>query len=141
MDTYIASRPLSRIALGGFVLALLAGLTLLLAGGGYRLGWWDFRPGLTLFRWAAYGGAVAVILSLLGLFLTRSGSARRGFSLAVIGLVVGLVATWIPWQWGRTVQRVPMIHDITTDTETPPVFVAILPLRAGAPNTAWLRPA
>jgi uncharacterized protein (DUF1499 family) len=29
-----------------------------------------------------------------------------------------------------------MIHDITTDTETPPVFVAILPLRAGAPNTA-----
>jgi uncharacterized protein (DUF1499 family) len=29
-----------------------------------------------------------------------------------------------------------MIHDITTDTETPPVFVAILPLRAGTPNTA-----
>jgi uncharacterized protein (DUF1499 family) len=29
-----------------------------------------------------------------------------------------------------------MIHDITTDTETPPAFVAILPLRAGAPNLA-----
>lgn len=48
----------------------------------------------------------------------------------------GLVVTWIPWQWWRTVQRVPMIHDITTDTENPPVFVAILPLRAGASNTA-----
>ena len=28
-----------------------------------------------------------------------------------------------------------MIHDITTDTETPPAFVAILPLRAGVPNS------
>ena len=136
MDTDIASRPLSRIALGGFVLALVAGLMLILAGAGYRLGWWDFRPGLTIFRWAAYGGAAAVVLSLLGTFFTRSGSTRRGFSLAVIGLVVGLVVAWIPWQWWQVVKSVPMIHDITTDTETPPVFVAILPLRAGAPNTA-----
>jgi uncharacterized protein (DUF1499 family) len=136
MDTDTASRPLSRIALGGFVLALVAGLMLIFAGAGYRLGWWDFRPGLTIFRWAAYGGAAAVVLSLLGTFFTRSGSTRRGFPLAVIGLVVGLVVTWIPWQWWQVVKRVPMIHDITTDTETPPVFVAILPLRAGAPNTA-----
>ena len=136
MDTYIASRPLSRIALGGFVLALLAGLMLLLAGGGYRLGWWDFRPGLTIFRWAAYGGLAAAVLSLLGGILTRSGSTRRGFSLAVIGLIVGLVVMWIPWQWWQVVKRIPMIHDITTDTETPPAFVAILPLRAGAPNSA-----
>ena len=136
MATDIAARPLSRVALGGFVLALVAGLTLLLAGGGYRLGWWDFRPGLTIFRWAAYGGLAATLLSLVGLFLTRSGRARRGFSLAVIGLIVGLVVTWIPWQWWQVVQRVPMIHDITTDTETPPAFVAILPLRAGAPNSA-----
>ena len=128
MDTDIASRPLSRIALGGFVLALVAGLMLILAGAGYRLGWWDFRPGLTIFRWAAYGGAAAVVLSLLGTFFTRSGSTRRGFSLAVIGLVVGLVVAWIPWQWWQVVKSVPMIHDITTDTETPPVFVAILPV-------------
>ena len=40
MDTYIVSRPLSRIALGGFVLALVAGLMFFFAGGGYRLGWW-----------------------------------------------------------------------------------------------------
>ena len=136
MDTDLARRPLSRIALGGFVLALVAGLTLPLAGVGHRLGWWDFRPGLTVFRWAAYGGATAIVLSLLGLVSTRSGSARRGFSLAVVGLIVGLVAAWIPWRWWQVVKSVPMIHDITTDTETPPVFVAILPLRAGAPNTA-----
>ncbi len=136
MDTHNASRPLSRIAVGGFVLALIAGLMLPLAGIGYRLGLWDFRPGLSVFRWAAYAGLAAAILSLVGLFLTRSGSTRRGFSHAVIGLVVGSIATWIPWQWWQVVKSVPMIHDITTDTETPPKFVAILPLRADAPNSA-----
>ena len=135
MDTHIASRPLSRVALGGFGLALIAGLMLPLAGVGYRLGWWDFRPGLFVFRWAAFAGLAAALLSLVGLFLTRAGSIRRGFPLAVIGLIAGLIVTWIPWQWWQIVQRVPMIHDITTDTETPPVFVAILPLRAGAPNS------
>jgi len=136
MDTAIVSRPLSRVALGGFVLALVAGLMLPLAGMGYRLGLWDFRPGLTVFQWAAYAGAAAAVLSLLGLFFTRSGSTHHGFSLAVIGLVVGLGAIWIPWQWWQVVKSVPMIHDISTDTETPPKFVAILPLRAGAPNSA-----
>lgn len=137
MDTLNdATRPLSRVAVGGFVLALVAGLMLPLAGIGYRLGLWDFRPGLTVFRWAAYAGLAAAILSLVGVFLTRSGSARRGFPLAVIGLIVGALVTWLPWQWWQVVKSVPMIHDITTDTETPPKFVAILPLRAGAPNSA-----
>ena len=30
----------------------------------------------------------------------------------------------------------PAVDDITTDTENPPLFVAVLPLRAGAPNPA-----
>jgi uncharacterized protein (DUF1499 family) len=33
-------------------------------------------------------------------------------------------------------RRVPPIHDITTDLDRPPKFVAVLPLRAGAPNPA-----
>jgi uncharacterized protein (DUF1499 family) len=31
---------------------------------------------------------------------------------------------------------VPRIHDISTDTENPPLFVAVLPLRKDAENTA-----
>jgi uncharacterized protein (DUF1499 family) len=31
-------------------------------------------------------------------------------------------------------KRVPPIHDITTDTDRPPEFVAVLPRRADAPN-------
>lgn len=122
--------------MSGFLLALLAGVALPLAGVSNRLQWLDFRSALTLFRWAAYGGAVAVVLSLLGLILTRPGSARRGFPLAVLGLVIGLVAVGIPWQGWQKAQRLPFIHDITTDLENPPAFVAILPLRADAPNSA-----
>jgi len=136
MVTNDVSRPLSRIALGSFLLALLAGLALLLAGVSNRLHWLDFRPALTLFRWAAYGGAAAAVLSLVGMIVARPGGARRGFPLALLGLGIGLVALIIPWQWWQKAQRVPFIHDITTDLENPPLFVAILPLRASAPNTA-----
>jgi uncharacterized protein (DUF1499 family) len=129
-------RPLSRVAIGGFLLVLLAGLALLLAGVGYRLRWWEVRPAFTILRGAAYGGLVAAALSLLGVILARPGGPRRGFPLALLGLSIGLVVVGIPWQWWRTAQRVPPIHDITTDTGTPPAFVAILPLRAGAPNPA-----
>jgi len=122
--------------MSGFLLALLAGAALLLAGVSNRLQWLDFRPALTLFRWAAYGGAAAAVLSLLGLIFTRPGSAWRGFPLAVLGLVIGLVVVGIPWQWRQKAQRLPFIHDITTDLENPPAFVAILLLRADAPNAA-----
>lgn len=129
-------RPFSRVAIGGFLVALLAGFALLLSGTGSRLQWWEFRFGFTILRWAAYGGLAAAALSLLGVILARPGGPRRGFALAFVGLVIGTVVVGIPWQWWRTAQRVPPIHDITTDTETPLAFVAILPLRAGAPNPA-----
>ena len=136
MNIISSSRPLSRIALSGFLLALLAGAALLLAGISNRLHWLDFRPALTLFRWAAYGGAAAAVLSLLGAILARPGGTRRGFPLAVLGLVMSLVAVGLPWWWWQKAQQVPFIHDITTDLESPPVFVAVLPLRADAPNSA-----
>jgi len=122
--------------MSGLFIALLAGAALLLAGVSNRLQWLDFRPALTLFRWAAYGGVLAAASSLVGLFLSRPGSARRGFSSALCGLIIGIIVAGIPWLWWQKVQRLPFIHDITTDLENPPAFVAILPLRADAPNPA-----
>jgi uncharacterized protein (DUF1499 family) len=136
MSSAAADRPLSRVALSGFLLALLAGIVLVFIGPGYRLQWWDFRPAFTLMRWAAYGGLVALVLSLLGVVLARPGGPRRGLALALAGALLGLPVCGVPWHWQRTAQRVPPIHDITTDLESPPAFVAILPLRAGAPNPA-----
>jgi uncharacterized protein (DUF1499 family) len=40
------------------------------------------------------------------------------------------------WDPQRTANQVPLIHDITTDTENPPQFVALREVRLQAPNGA-----
>jgi uncharacterized protein (DUF1499 family) len=45
--------------------------------------------------------------------------------------VVGVAVAWFPWQWQRNARSVPPINDITTDTENPPAFVALVSARAG----------
>ena len=39
-----------------------------------------------------------------------------------------------PYSWYLAAKHLPRIHDISTETEDPPQFVAILPLRKDAPN-------
>ena len=124
------------VALSGFTLAVLAGVAAALAGFGTRWGWWYFRTGFVILRWAAYGGIAAAVISLLGSILNRRGVLRRGFILSILGFLLGLILFAVPLYWWWTAQHVPPIHDITTDTENPPHFVSILPLRKNAPNPA-----
>lgn len=128
--------PVSRWALLGFAVAVIGLLMILIAGPGHRLGWWDFRTGFAILRWGAYIGAVALVLSLIGCITARPGRQRRGFLWALLGLVIAAVAVGVPLSWRYQAQQVPRIHDITTDTQNPPPFDAILPLRADAPNPA-----
>ena len=114
-------------------LAAVALLLLLLAGPTVRLGLWDIGNGFGLMRWGAYLGLASVAVSLVTL-LTRTG--RRPVLLQVAALVIGAGVAFVPWYWLRQARRVPPIHDISTDLEHPPEFVAVLPLRAGAPNPA-----
>jgi uncharacterized protein (DUF1499 family) len=90
---------------------------------------------LTFLRWGAYGGIAAAVVSLIGLVVTlaRSREARRGTSLAAVSLLVGVIVVAIPARY-RLGPPTPPIHDITTDTQDPPEYVAVLPLRANAPN-------
>jgi len=124
-----------RVASVGFMIAMAAAVAAMLAGLGTRWGWWDFRTGFAVLRWAAYGAIAAAALALLGLGLALKDS-QRGVILAVLGIAIGLVTAYVPWHWRRTAERVPPIHDITTDLESPPPFEAILPLRAEASNPA-----
>lgn len=113
--------------------AVLALLALIGAGPGVRLGLWDFRTGFALLRWAAYLGLAAAGLALVSLLWRRPGSSLWP---AIFAVVVGGGVALVPWRWLQKAKRVPPIHDITTDTRQPPEFVAILPLRADAPNPA-----
>jgi len=127
-----------KIAAPFRILVLLAALTavLLLAasGTGYRLGWWEYRRGFEMLSWALYTGLGAAGLALIALALPKVRAGRRaGLALA---LAAGLAVAYVPWHWRGQAQSVPRIHDISTDTDNPPRFVAVLPLRKGAPNTA-----
>jgi uncharacterized protein (DUF1499 family) len=125
----VYSMKTSRLPL---LIALAALLMLLVAGPGTRFGLWEYGTGFLLMRGAFFAGAGAAVLALVFLVVPRT--RRNAASTLVLALVVGSVAAWIPWNGLQTVRSLPFIHDITTDTENPPVFVAVLPLRADAAN-------
>ena len=131
-------RPsMSWLVLLGAGLAIASALVLLAGPVGYRLGVLPLRVALlTMLTWGVYGGIAAAVVSLAGLVVTlaRPRGARRGILTAAIGLLVGLVLIGIPGRF-RLGPPTPPIHDITTDTQDPPEYVAVLPLRADAPNT------
>lgn len=116
------------------LLSLAASVLLLMAGPGVRAGWWEFSTGFQLMRWAAFTGLAAASLAVVLVLVPRI--RRTGLPALVFALVLGLLVAFIPWQGLRQARSVPAIHDITTDTAQPPEFVAILPLRADAPNSA-----
>ncbi len=124
------------LALAGMVCAILAGLLAVLAGFGSRWEWWPFGTGFSMLRWAAEAGLVAASASIAGYILSWGRRSRGRLALSVFGFVIGLLVVGVLWSWWHTAQRVPAIHDITTDPENPPRFVSILPFRKGAPNPA-----
>jgi uncharacterized protein (DUF1499 family) len=125
-------RFLQKLYWGSFALAVVSAGAGLASGWGTRWGLWHFKTGFTLLTWAAYGALIAGLLGLIALVVNRS-SAKAVF-FAVASIVLAIVVAGIPWQMKQRAQHVPMIHDITTDTENPPSFVAILPLRQDASN-------
>ncbi len=122
------------IAKSGLLLAVLSALAALASGFGSHYGLWDFRAGLNIFKWSAYCGVASAALSLLGIILSLLARTTRTFVVAVFGLIISAVVVAVPLHWLQKAKSLPAIHDITTDTENPPKFVAILPLRRDAPN-------
>lgn len=127
---------LAMLPVAGFSIAVLAGGAAALAGFGHRWGWWHYRTGFAVLKWSAYGGIVAAVVSLAGIIVTGPMNLKQGLLFSAAAIVIGVVTAGLPWSWMRTVQQVPSIHDITTDTDDPPLFVAVLPLRKDAPNPA-----
>jgi uncharacterized protein (DUF1499 family) len=125
------------------IAGLVLGITALAAPLGVWLGAWNFQTGFRILfnpesvnvtaaaPWIAGGAAV---ISILG-FVLGGANAKRFGSLAALGAVLASFGYFVPNSY-RPGPEIPPIHDITTNTEDPPPFVDILPLRANAPNTA-----
>jgi len=113
-------------------LAVTAVVLLALGPLGWRAGWWPLRFSLlTLMPWAAYFGIAALIVSAITLLLGRARLGVRGITMAAVAFAVGALIAYVPWHYDQIRQAVPPIHDITTDADNPPAFVAVAPLRQG----------
>ena len=133
MSTARAGR-LSPIAVIGFIAAFVALLMVGGAGPAYRLNLVDLGGAFGLLRWGAWTGLAVTLIAFVGAWITRPGTPSRGFALALAGLIIAAAAFGVPFAMLQSAKRLPPIHDITTDTENPPRFVAIIPLRIGSAN-------
>jgi uncharacterized protein (DUF1499 family) len=115
----------------------VAAFTMLIASGpGTRMGLWPWETGLALLKWAAYTGlaAGAAALALIVLAVVPRWRARAW--VPILALAFAAVAAAPPILLLEEAKKLPPIHDITTDTFDPPLFVALLPERTRSPNGA-----
>jgi len=112
------SRWLRPLAL---IVALVALGMLAISGPGVRFDLFSYRTGLTLFRWCAYAGIAAIVVSAIALAVPAS--RRRGAILPTVALLIGAIALAVPLQLQRQAQAVPPINDITTDPQNPPRYM------------------
>ena len=115
-------------------LAALAGAGL--SGLGHQLGWWDFRAGFTVLRWSAYLGIATAVFALPVLGAALVFGSRWSIATLLPAVVIACFSFGPPLLQLQKARSVPPIHDISTDTENPPVFVEILAKRRDAPNSA-----
>ena len=103
--------------------------------GGYRLEMLTLIPAFIGYVGSVAIMAVATLFLLAGMIGGRGRMGSWRFNgVCWIALVLSVGMTLNNLLWLRQGQVSPPIHDITTDTDNPPLFVDILPLRAGAPN-------
>jgi len=135
---------LTRVAVLVGVAGLGIGALALVSTLGVWFGAWDFRRGFSLLRfantwgwWLALAGGALTVLVIAG--RTRRPSSRGGrglLALCLAGTLSAALAHYVPQSFGPpTGVIIPPIHDVSTDTVDPPQYVAVMPLRADAPNT------
>lgn len=117
------------------VQVLLCAVGAVLSGLGTRFGWWDFRVGFIVLRWSVYLLAVPAILAVASVWRAGGRDLRWAAVLAVAALVFGVTLYHV-----NEFRRHPTLADATTNFADPPVFVALVPLRAqGAGNPLTYR--
>jgi uncharacterized protein (DUF1499 family) len=119
----------------GPILTLLGVLLLVLSPVGYRLGWFGVSTALLrLIPLALAALVLGLAASLVAIARTAPGVGSSAWIVPILTIAVCIAAGIIPVLGMVKARQVPPIHDITTDTAMPPVFVALAARRSAAPN-------
>lgn len=116
-----------------FYLSLIATLVFNFSGYGYQWDIWSMGMGFTLLRYGAYAAIGLVITQVIALFIVKDAGAKA-ISFLIIGIVLTGAVSGTALYWQNKAQGVPPIHDITTNLNNPPEFVAMVRLREDSPN-------
>lgn len=119
------------------------GLAALAAPFGIWLGIWDFRTGFDIlggvYPYTGWIGLGCLAIAFALLIAARKMNAGNGitlFNLAAAGALASGIAWYIPSTFQAPEgQSYPPIHDVSTDLVDIPQYIAVMPLRADAPNT------
>lgn len=108
---------------------------------GIWLGFSDFRAGFGFLQivnaWSPWIAGITLVVALGILIASKVLSIDNGSrlcALALVGTLSAALAYFVPESF-RPSDGTPPIHDITTNPSSPPAYVAIVPLRADAPNS------
>jgi uncharacterized protein (DUF1499 family) len=134
VETPAPANRLSTFAVVGLLAAMVAALMVAGAGPAYRFGMLRLGRAFSMITWGAWLGLGAMVMALIAAWWVRRHPTWRSLALALGGVLLGGLAFAIPFAMLLAAKRAPSIHDITTDTANPPRFVAVVPLRNGAPN-------
>ena len=117
------------------LVSLIALLLVTLSAPLHRFGIIDLGTSFIGFKYGVYTGIAAlVLLVLLGLWQVISNRKTITLGSAAMVILFSGIAIAVPLSMMNRGSSVPPIHDISTDLVNPPEFVAIVALRADAPN-------
>jgi uncharacterized protein (DUF1499 family) len=105
---------LQKITIALFLLLPLGAL-------GTKFGLWPFTAGLSLFALSVLGSIVILVINLIWNF-RKPGSANR--KIILITSIIALVPLEVALLAMRNSAGGPIIHDISTDLNSPPEFIA-----------------
>ena len=130
----MGNKIVGHLAVWGLGLALITPVIMLIAGGLYRLRFVDFQIALLAFAIAVLLAGLAALFGLVGAVLSALGGHGKT-TRAVVALGMALLVLVAPLNTVRQGAGAPMIHDITTDLEDPPIFVEVPRKRSISDNS------
>ena len=131
-----SSGPRSKVAAWSLWLALAAAIVLALAGPLFRMDLTSLFTSFGILRFTPIAAIGIVLIALAGIAEARVLKDGKGTLMALGAIVICAVVIAMPLNQRMKARGVPPIHDITTDTQDPPAFVDVLPLRKDAANPA-----